>query len=226
MRHYNIIKYWVKLLHTNENKFNKKIYLTLKSDSEKYPNKVNWCTLLIQLLGNLGFYEVWLFQEVGHVKLFLKNVKVRLNDLFIQGWNGRIQESSRASFYKHIANFSFQPYLNTCNITKFRYILTRLRVSSHRLYIESGRWARPNPIPVSDRKCNICNVLEDEYHFVLECSLFNDLRNMYIQRYYRVRPSMYKLIELFKSDNPATMRNLSTFIYKAFEYRLLNNNRY
>ena len=50
----------------------------LKSDSDTYPSRKTWCTLLKQLLSNLGFYEVWLFQEVGHVKLFLLNVKERL----------------------------------------------------------------------------------------------------------------------------------------------------
>ena len=63
--------------------------LMLKSDSDIYPSKKSWCTLLKQLLGNLGFCEVWLFQEVGHVKLFLLNVNERLNDHFIQGWHSR-----------------------------------------------------------------------------------------------------------------------------------------
>ena len=64
MRYFNItcIKYWVKLLQTNENKYNKKIYLLLKSDSDRYPNRKNWCsTLLKKLLCNLGFYQVWVY---------------------------------------------------------------------------------------------------------------------------------------------------------------------
>ena len=48
-------------------------------------------------------------------------------------------------------------------------------MSSHRLAIESGRWGRPNRIPVDERKCKVCSVLEDEYHFVIECKLFNDI---------------------------------------------------
>ena len=68
---------------TNENKCNKKIYLLLKSDCDRYPNRKNWCTLLKQLLCNLGFYQVWL--DVGQPKIFLLNVKHRLKDQFIQG---------------------------------------------------------------------------------------------------------------------------------------------
>ena len=123
------------------------------------------------------------------------NVKERLNDHCIQGWHSRIENSSRAAFYKHVAHFKFQPYLNVCGITKFRYFLTRLRDSSHRLYIESGS------VSVEDRKCNICSTLEDEYHFLLKCSLITNLRCQYIPRYFRFRPNMQKLIELVTNEN-------------------------
>ncbi|KAL4240483.1 hypothetical protein ACF0H5_001275 [Mactra antiquata] len=225
-RHFNIIKYWVKLLQTSDTKFKKIVYLCLKSDSEKYPNKVNWCTLLKQLLSTLGFYEVWLFQDIGHTDIFLNNVKVRLRDLFIQGWHGRIGESSRASFYKHFSSFKFQPYLDICQIPKFRYQLTRLRVSSHSLYVESGRWVKPNPIPFNERICSACNKLEDEYHFILECSLYNDIRDRYIPRYYINRPSMFKFITLITNENPKVIKMLSTFILKAFNYRSNYNIRF
>ena len=53
----------------------------------------------------------WLaIQDVVHEKTFLYkklNVKLRLNDQFMQNWNGRLQDSSRANLYKHIASFNF-----------------------------------------------------------------------------------------------------------------------
>ena len=122
-----------------------------------------------------------------------------------------------------MAHFKFQPYLNVCGITKFRYYLTRLRVSSHRLYIESGRWAKPNPVPVEDRKCNICNSLEAEYHGLLECSLYTNLRCQYIPRYFRFRPNMQTLIELVTNE---IMKHLGIYVCKAFELRVNHNTRY
>ena len=48
--------------------------------------------------------------------------------------------------------------------------MARFRVSSHRLQIEAGRWSRPIRTPIIDEhKCIVCNYLEDEYHFILEC---------------------------------------------------------
>ena len=149
----------------------------------------------------------------------LSNVKQRLSDQFIQGWDGRLNILSRASLYKYISSFKFKPYLDICNIPKFRYSLTRLRVSSHRLNIESGRWARPNIIPVNERMCQNCNVLVDEYHFVLECSLYNEFRKQYIPSFYRKNPSMQKCIQLLSIETPSLLRKLSCYVYKAFDIR-------
>ena len=139
----------------------------------------------------------------------MSNVKQRLSDQFIQGWDERLNISSKASLYKHISSFKFKPYLDICNIPKFRYSLTRLRVSSHMLNIECGRWARPNIIPVNERKCQNCNVLEDENHFVLECSLYNELRKQYIPSFNRKNPSMQKCIQLLSIETPSLLRKLS-----------------
>ncbi len=90
----------------------------------------------------------------------------------------------------------------------------RLKVSSHRLEIESGRW---NRTPIENRKCQMCNCLEDEYHFILECTMYSDIRNIYIRNYYRCRPTMIKFIELIKSENRNIVRNIGIYIYKAFK---------
>ena len=54
-------------------------------------------------------------------------------------------------------------------------------MSCHRLAIESWRWARPNRIPVDERIWQECSELEDEYNFVIECKLFDDLRTVFTE---------------------------------------------
>ena len=66
-------------------------------------------------------------------------------------------------------------------VWKFRNAFTRLCVASHRLEVETVRWHKPNRTPIEERKCLFCNCLEDEFHFVLECQLYQDLRNEYIK---------------------------------------------
>ena len=104
-------------------------------------------------------------------------------------------------------------------LTKFRIALTQLRVSSHRLEIESGRWSRPNKTPRENRKCKLCNSLEDEYHFLFECSLYNKLRTSYFKPYFRLNSNMFKTVQLLQSNNENDIKRLATFVYKAFELR-------
>ncbi len=146
-RLYTIVKYWFKILQVSDRKFINSIYKMMLSDIEERPNKQNWAALVRNLLSELGFYHVWLAQGVGNVNSFLIAFKQRLHDNFVQNWNSRLQESSRSIFYRHIAVFQYQPYLDIIAIGKYRSSLTKLRVCSHRLAVETGRWHRPNRIP-------------------------------------------------------------------------------
>ena len=103
---------------------------------------------------------------MGNSKAFLKTFKQRLSDNFQQNWHERLSNSTRASFYINISSFNLQPYLNSVNLKQFRQALTKLRLSSHRLEIEAGRWTKPLITPREDRICKQCNILEDEFHFL------------------------------------------------------------
>ena len=54
--------------------------------------------------------------------------------------------------------------------------LTKLRVSSHCLAIETGRYHKPTSLPVDQRLCAECGVLEDEVHFLCDCVRYSFLR--------------------------------------------------
>ena len=188
-------------------------------DIDNNVNKKSWASLTRDILCNLGFYDAWLFQNVGNENIFLSLVKQRINDQYIQVWNNSIQNSSRSSLYRYIANFTFQPYLDVLTIPKYCQAFTRLRVAAHRLEIEAGRWAKPHRTPVVDRKCKFCELLEDEYHFVMECDLYSDLRKQYIPRRYWKRPNMLKFIELLNIQNSRILRNLAIFVHKGYILR-------
>ena len=66
--------------------------------------------------------------------------------------------------------------------------ISRLRTSSHHFAIETGRWHKPISIPYNDRKCIVCDKLDVEYHFVIECTLRQNLRKLYIDNYYWETP--------------------------------------
>ena len=72
---------------------------------------------------------------------------------------------------------------------------------------------------VDERKCKNCNVVEHELHFLLECSLYNDIRIQYLDSYFYENPNQFKLKKLFQSTQEKQIIDLSIFIYKAFTLR-------
>ena len=83
--------------------------------------------------------------------------------IFKQRLNETLAESSRAIFYWSFATFQFKPYLDKSNVSKYLQANSKLRMSLHRLEVESGRWKRQKRVPIHERKCFFCNILEDEY---------------------------------------------------------------
>ena len=219
MRAISVIKYWLKIAQSNETKYIKIVYNVMCTDIEIKPNAMSWAKSVMYLLQSLGFNEVWINQGVGDVDIFLNLVKQRLTDTFIQNWCTELRNSTRARSYVIFCNFGFQSYLSMVNIEKFRKSLSRFRTSSHRLKIETGRWHKPEAIPFNERKCITCNKLEDEFHALLECPLYNNMRKQLINKYFWKRPNMPKFIELLQSQNKNVIRRLSMFIFKMFELK-------
>ena len=137
--------------------------------------------------------------------------KQRLHDNFMPNWRDILNNSSRANFYKSAAQFKFQTYLEQINVFKYMQALSKLTMSLHMLVIKSGRWARPTSTPINERKCVHCNVLEDDFHFMIECNIFIEFRT----KYYWKRLSMYKFIKLLNTAK--VKRNLNVYIYQPFK---------
>ena len=213
---FNIIRCWFKILQCDDTKYIKLTYNIMLNDLQRFPDKPSMAKSVKTMLENLGFSHVWLSQGVGNINVFISIFKQRITDNFVQNWSEQLENSTRANTYKLMSYFHFKIYLDFITVRKFRYVLTRLRVSSHRLQIEAGRWHKPYKIPLENRKCQVCNILEDEFHFILECSLYNDLRALYINRYYWVRPKIPKFTELLQSKEKRVVKNLSIYIFYSF----------
>ena len=225
-RVFMVIKYWLNVLEMGENKYARITYNLMLKDIENNNRVKNWASQVKSILESLGFPNAWLLQGVGNKTVFLSLLRQRLRDTFIQNWQSRLQNSSRAMFYKEFANFEYQTYLDL-NKVKFRVALTKLRVSSHRLEIETGRWSRPK-VDRQNRKCKVCNAgpVEDEFHFIFECSEYIEFRQSLIKPFYWRRPSMFKMIQLLQTENKKDMQKLAAFIFKSFNARtekLFNN---
>ena len=77
---------------------------------------------------------------------------------------------------------------------KQRIALSRLRCSAHKLMVEEGRFRNIESRMSLCQFCNM-NMLEDEFHFVLVCPAFRDLRKDILPKYYCTWPTTTKFVK-------------------------------
>ena len=95
------------------------------------------------------------------------------------------------------ASFTREPYIDLVKNRNQRTAIARLRTGSHLLNIEKGRWTRP-VTPVEHRICSYCapistascspgsrspptSTIDDEYHFLMNCSRFKNIRDIALE---------------------------------------------
>ena len=129
-----------------------------------------------------------------------------------------MQGTSDNRLYKYLkSDFSFENYLHLPN-QHLRISLSKLRLSSHLLNVERGRW---NNLPLVNRVCELCNVLEDEFHVFIECPRYKRLRELYIPKSIVEKPSMFSFIKFLKCEKKTDLIRLGKFSAKMFkEHRL------
>ena len=108
--------------------------------------------------------------------------------------------------------------MNSIFDKKFRVSLTKFRLSSHDLAIETGRYTN---MPRDQRICLQCNMnmVETEYHFLLVCPKYRELRHNFLKRYYCHWPNLFKFENIMSSQCNKTINNLAKFIYYGFKLR-------
>jgi hypothetical protein len=179
----------------------------------------NWASRVREILQSSGLNEVWLYPNSVKINWFVPILRNRLRDIYISNWREGLESYSSLYIYREIKTcFNQSSYLMLLENTKYRNILAKLRLSSHKLNIELGRY---NNIPRNERKCILCNLndIEDEFHFVLKCPVYADLRRQYIPKYYYTQTSVMKYILLMQTSNKTLLKKLAMYCDKSFKLR-------
>ncbi len=208
-----IVKFWSKIVNS-DNIIITYLYNSLCHSCNRGVN--NWAMNVKRLLDRYGYSFIWNNPENVEWKNFHMQFKQRVIDEFTQSWNATLINSGSLCTYSLFkCSIGYETYLDKLSC-KLKTAVTRLRMSSHELRIETGRYGN-NRIERNQRHCTLCNLLdlEDEYHFILICPRYHDLRQLYIKQYYRVRPSMFKFIQLMQCQQYSVMHRLGKFIYHA-----------
>ena len=84
----------------------------------------------------------------------------------------------------------------------------------HKLIIEDGRYRN---IERMQRLCQYCNmnIIEDEFHFLLVCQAYRDIRISILPKYYCSWPTKQKFLKLLKVSQTGLLKKLGKYIYLA-----------
>ena len=188
----------------------------------------NWCTNVRNVLKDIYFDDVWDNQCIDDYPHFITLVKERIRKAYIQYWQDSINDSvssPKLRTYKLFkTTFCNEKYLTCIQGDQLIRAVARLRMSSHDLAIERGRYTKPKTL-LNDRTCKRCNLeeIDDEKHFLLRCDTFSIHRQSLLYTC-RLKCSNFKdytpdeqFVFIMTSKDNIIIQSLATFVHKCFK---------
>ena len=119
-------------------------------------------------------------QSCADKQQFKQHCKQLVMQRFVDAWQEELRALNKPilrtySVFK--SDFVFECHLNSVKDLRYQVAITKLRTSSHVLEIERGRYQKLQ-IPRDLLLCRICNVVEDEEHFVTSCNINHGERSL------------------------------------------------
>ena len=105
-------------------------------------------------------------------------------------------------------------YLKSVKLFKFRKALSKLRLSNHRLRIETGRFINE---PLEHRLCIFCdqNNIENEEHFLVLCPAYNNIRQRLLSSF---SPTTVSFKYLFDPEADVA-EHICKYVHELFVHR-------
>jgi hypothetical protein len=135
-----------------------------------------WYTFAREILAEFDIIEEDLFVLDKPFKLIknpIKNstkrvVKEKYDQIILEKLSNLDENSKLFLYNKRKNEIKLEDYLSTLDNFNSRKILTKFRISDHKLEKEIGRYKK---VPREQRICKACKVLDDEKHFFLHCHI-------------------------------------------------------
>lgn len=227
-----MIKYYIRTLSMPENCLVKEAMQCSKELSDKY-NVESWYDNFECILKHIGQRKP---DATTSKNKYIRAAHKLLHHDFDRFWASKLQhdtrknpkEKSKLRTYRIFKNiFKEEPYLTSVKNKEFRVALTQLRISAHRLAIETGRYAK---LDVNQRICVVCddNKIEDEIHFLMECSGLSSIRNPVMNdittRYknFKTLSIENKFAWLLSNEEPWVCKAIASLTKQMFEKRKLS----
>ena len=198
-----MIKYWLRICKMPLNSIIYKCYLENKQMLQNGYNV--WLNGLQNMLrysvnNNIDHFELY-SRNRSSINRLCKNVQMQFETLYTTKWLNLINDERKTgqsklrTYWTFKTQFLIENYLINTQNKMIRSNVTKLRISSHKLKIELGRYNKPFKIEANKRFCTFCNneSIEDENHFMLICKNYIKERKILFEKIINIFPEFEKM---------------------------------
>ena len=203
--------------------------LLIFSNIDAHGNNLPWAVNIRKIFSTNGMLQEYLHKlnetEEARYGPMAEKLHQRLRDQFNQISFEVIKTSSKMKMLNLLKTTAGkETYLTEVTNSKHRIAMTKLRLSGHRLEIETGRY---NKTDVVERLCLYCQftgqkTVEDEIHFLIRCPMLSEIRENTLpsQILQETQLSDEEKFSLLMTDNATNnLRQTAKYIYQAFSER-------
>ena len=170
------------------------------------------------ILSDSGLVHNWLNQANVPINIS-KSVKLKLTEIHSISWKTEVFDSPKCLNYRIFKqDFGFENCFNVLPDDMSK-AFCHFRSLNHKMPIEWGRYLGTQR---DDRICELCRLhkIGDEFHYMLECTYFDDTRNVYLPRGLTSRPNVNVFHDIMNSRDTQTIFKVAKFsktILKSFQ---------
>ena len=217
-RQFNCLQLWNRFLNMNENRLTRRIF---QWDYSKCRN--NWCYDVKRILKSIGWGNIFTtaLTDPANSTVSVEAARDKLMLNFKAKWGNDVSSQSKLDIYRIVKHqFGVEDYVKMNMNKKLRSVLVQLRAGCLPIEIELGRYQNN---PRQERICKQCSseTVENEIHFMFNCSKYTDIRLALQQNVDREcrhdSPDSDRINALFSSRN--LLFKCANFIMDALKLR-------
>jgi hypothetical protein len=213
-RHIEIMRLWNRILDMPDTRLPK---ITLNYDLEMCMQVTNWMVELQDICRQIN----WENSVINWAKIDIRMASNNLSSKQLVLWNKTRHQKPKLRYYNlYKAEIETEYYIFANLNKRVRATYAQFRAGILPLAIETGRFQN---IDLNNRLCMLCNetgerIIEDEFHFLCECKLYNYERSKLFRNVSQKFPD-FDIIDKFIFLNINAKTQTASFIDKAFTIR-------
>ena len=186
-----VFRLYMKIHEINDNRISKKIHVW------SYIFHQSWESIVLKQIDKFDIEHILSIDT--SVKNRVDLIKEILFTFDEQEWKlklfndrNQINGNKMRTYRLYKDSLNAESYVCRVKYRDQRRIMSKIRSGSLPLHIETGRYTRPYT-PLEDRLCTYCESgsIEDEMHFLLHCSFYDDLRYELYESAFTIESNFY-----------------------------------